>query len=341
MNNSMIGMDLGDKKNWYCVLRVNGEVEERGSVSNDPESMRVFLKKHKGSELAIETGVHTGWIVDLCEQEGVKWIVANSREVKSIWKSCNKSDSRDAEQLARLARADRKLLKPVQIRKRAHRLDLGWIKGRESLVNARADLVNTLRSIAKNFGYRLKETSTKCFSGQIELPEELKGCLTGVLKSIGSMSEEIKKYDQMILAQEKNYPEIKKLKAVPGVGPITSLAYVLILEEPGKFKSSREVGAYLGLKPKRDQSGEIDKKLGISKMGNSMLRRLLVNCAQYILGKFGPDSDLKRFGLKLIQRGGRAAKKKAVIAVARKLAVLLHALWKSEKPYQALKLQKV
>lgn len=341
MKGKTIGIDLGDKNNWYCVLGKKAEVEDRGKVACELGAMKEFLKKHKGSEVVIEAGTHSGWVSDLCGSLGVNVLVANPREVASIWKSSNKTDERDAEQLARLARADRKLLKPVETRERKHRLDLTLIKSREGLVRARVELVCLLRSLVKNFGYRLKETSTKCFSNQIQLPEELRGHLKGVLESIESLSKRIQEYDVAIQKQEENYPEVKKLQQVPGVGKITSMAYVLLVESPHKFKTSRDAGAYLGLKPKRDQSGKIDKELGISKTGNSMLRRLLVNCSQYILGRFGPDSDLKRFGHKLIQRGGRSAKKKAVIAVARKLAVLLHALWKSDQPYQPLRTQKI
>ena len=131
----------------------------------------------------------------------------------------------------------------------------------------------------------------------------------------------------------KAYPETLTLREITGVGPVTALAYVLTLEDPTRFNKSRDVGPYLGLTPKRDQSGKTDKALSISKAGNTYLRRLLVGSAHYILGPFGPDCDLRRYGTRIASRGGKAAKRKAVVAVARKLAVLMHQLWKNKATY--------
>lgn len=335
---STIGIDLGDKTNCYCEIDHSGKVIDQGSVVNRPEPMKVFMREHSESVLVVETGPQTGWVVDLSRDLGVKMIVANSRKTASIWKSRNKSDRHDAQELARLARADESLLSPVTMRQRKSRLDLVVIKAREALVEQRTHLVNAMRAMSKNFGYFLKTTSAKCFENQIDIPQELKKSLEGLVKVVKALNVQIKRYDRAIETMGKNYPETQKLRKIKGVGPITSLAYVLLLEDHRKFNKSRDVGAYLGLKPRRDQSGEMDKQLGISKVGSALLRRLLVNCSQYILAR-GEDSELKRFGQKLAKRGGRAAMKKAVIAVARKLAVLLHALWKSDEPYQALKTQ--
>ena len=126
------------------------------------------------------------------------------------------------------------------------------------------------------------------------------------------------------------------MRQVKGVGPITALAYVLTLENPELFAKSREVGPYLGLVPKQEDSGESQPQLGISKTGDTMVRKLLVGSAQYILGPFGPDTDLRRYGLRLCERGGKNAKKRAAVAVARKLAVLLHRLWVSGEVYEPL-----
>jgi transposase len=133
------------------------------------------------------------------------------------------------------------------------------------------------------------------------------------------------------------YPETAPLLDVNGVGALTALAFVLTVEEPGRFRSSRAVGAYFGLRPRRDQSGDVDKQLPVTKAGDRMVRKLLVQNAQYILGPFGKDSDLRRWGLKLAERGGKNAKRKAVVAVARKLAVLLHRLWVTGEVYEPLR----
>ncbi len=291
-------MDLGDKNHHVCALNGKGGVESRGTVKNDPESIRDFFSKHRGATVVMETGVHSGWISDLGEDLGMDLVVANSREV---------------------------------------RRDMGILKAREALVQSRADLVNRVRSICKNFGYRLKGVGTEAFARKIKLPEELQWILEGLVEQIGQLSEAIGKYEAKVKTLEQKYPQVEKLKQVAGVGPLTSVAYVLMVEDPQKLKRSRDAGAYFGLKPKRDQSGALDKQLRISKVGSEMVRRLLVNASQYIMGRFGPDSDLKRFGLKLASRGGKSAKKRAVIAVARKLAVLLHALWRSDRKYQPLR----
>ncbi|WP_051148675.1 IS110 family transposase [Desulfospira joergensenii] len=131
----------------------------------------------------------------------------------------------------------------------------------------------------------------------------------------------------------EKYPETHKLLQVPGVGPVTALAYVLTIDDPYRFPKSRQLGAYIGLTPKRGQSGKCDKQLRISKAGNSYLRALLVSCGHYIIGPFGPDSDLRKYGVSIAARGGKNAKKRAAVAVARKIAVLLHQLWVGEKPY--------
>jgi transposase len=151
------------------------------------------------------------------------------------------------------------------------------------------------------------------------------------------LSDEIKLFDKKIeqLADER-YPHTELLRQVKGVGPVTSLAYVLTLETPRRFAASRDVGPYLGLAPKQEDSGDCQPQLGISKAGDRMLRKLLVGSAHYILGPFGPDTDLRRFGKKLCARGGKNAKKRATVAVARKLAVLLHRLWISGEVYEPL-----
>jgi transposase len=162
--------------------------------------------------------------------------------------------------------------------------------------------------------------------------------LLPLVRLVEMLSRSIEDYDQRIetLAAEK-YPQTERLRQVKGVGALTSLAYVLTLESPERFAQSRDVGPYLGLVPKQEDSGDNQPQLRISKAGDEMLRRLLVGSAQYILGPFGPDTDLRRYGLRLCERGGKNAKKRAAVAVARKLAVLLHRLWVSGEVYEPLR----
>jgi transposase len=159
-----------------------------------------------------------------------------------------------------------------------------------------------------------------------------------VLRQITALTEEIRALDRTLERRTKDaYPETLRLRQIKGVGPLTSLCYVLVLEDPKRFKNPREAGSYVGLVPRLDETGESQPQLPITKAGNQLLRTYLVQSAQYILGPFGSDSDLRRWGLSLMTRGGKNAKKRAVIAVARKLAVLLHRLWETGAPYIPLR----
>ncbi|OGT29764.1 MAG: hypothetical protein A2W28_09535 [Gammaproteobacteria bacterium RBG_16_51_14] len=215
-------------------------------------------------------------------------------------------------------------------------MDLTLIKSRDILVKARTKLINHVQGTVKSVGGRLPSCSAASFDKKVvdSIPEELRCALQPIVETIASLTSRIRDYDREIekLCQER-YPEAEHLQRVGGIGPVTSLAYILTLEDPGRFGKSREVGAYIGLVPKRDQSGERDPQLMITKEGDSYLRSLLVGSGQYILGPFGPDCDLRRWGLKLMERGGKNAKKRAVVAVARKLAVLLHRLWTTGEIY--------
>jgi transposase len=201
-------------------------------------------------------------------------------------------------------------------------------------------LINHVRGTVKSFGARLPKCSAESFHKKAAdaLPSELAGVLENVVETIGSLTERIRDYERRIeRVCKEGYPhETGLLRQVPGVGAITSLTFVLTLEDPDRFEKSRMVGAYLGLVPAKDQSGERDPGKPISGEGDEMLRRLLVGSAHYILGPFGPDSDLRRHGEKIAGRGGKSAKKRAVVAVARKLSVLLHRLWTTGEAYEPL-----
>jgi transposase len=259
--------------------------------------------------------------------------------VEAIHKNKRKNDKIDARTLARLVRVDPELLYPIQHRGAQARQDLVVLRAREGLMATRTKLINCVRGQVKSVGGRLPSCTAESFHRAVvgKLPETLGEALLPLVDLIGEMSQRIRTYDaQVNRMSEKKYPETEFLRQVGGVGPITSLAYILTLENPERFTKSREVGSYLGLVPRQDQSGETNKQLRITKTGDRMLRSLLVNCGQYILGPFGEDCDLRRFGLKLAERGGKNAKKRAVVAVARKLAVLLHRLWLTKEKYQPL-----
>jgi len=214
------------------------------------------------------------------------------------------------------------------------------MRSRATLVTARTALVNHVRGTLKSLGLRAKKCSTPSFEKQAteQIPAELQPALAPIVTAIGELTTAIKGYDKLIarLCREK-YSETELLRHVNGVGPVTALSFVLTLEDPSRFKKSRDVGAFLGLRPKQRQSGSSDPELRITKAGDRELRRLLVQSAQYTLGHFGKDCDLRRWGLALAARGGKAARKRAIVAVARKLAVLLHRLWVTGEVYEPLR----
>lgn len=335
-----IGMDLGDKKNQVCILDEAGKIIAEEGIDNNRKAVTKFFKRYCGAVVAMETGTHSRWVSQVAAAAGLEVLVGNARKLRMIWQSRQKSDTRDAVMLARIARFDPALLCPIRHRGEQVQMDLEIIRARDLLVGERTRMVNHVRGVVKNMGERLPASSAASFGHKAKIPEALNEALKPMLEMIRELTKKIRGYDLMIKETAANkYPETEQLRQVGGVGPLTALAYVLTLEEPERFAKSRMAGAYLGLVPRLDQSGQIDKQLHITKHGDGYLRRLLIGSAHYILGPFGPDCDLRTFGLKLMQRGGKNAKKRAVVAVARKLAVLLHALWRSGQPYEPKRIQ--
>jgi transposase len=332
-----IGLDLGDRWSWYCVLDETGEVLLEQKVSTTPKAMKEGFGGMPRSRIALETGMHSPWVSRLLSDLGHEVIVAHARNVRLIGESRRKDDRLDARTLARLARIDPQLLSPVKHRSAQAQVDLTVIRARAGLVRARTSLINTARGLTKSYGERLRGCNPRNMNAEKAegLSPELQAALEPLLKEIESLSERIREYNQRIerIAQE-NYPQAALLKQVKGVGTLIALTYMLTLEDPHRFRKSRDVGCYAGLQPGRRNSGQSQPQMHISKEGDPYLRTLLVQGAHHILGPFGADSDLRRWGLKLAERGGKNGKKRAVIAVARKLAVLLHRLWVSGEVYE-------
>lgn len=334
---SYAGMDLGDQNHEVCVLDAVGRVVWRDTVVNTaPTIKKCFSELPKGTPVAIEAGTHSGWISRLLEAMGLQVVVAQPRKLRALWGRDRKNDASDAELLARMLRADPQLLHPIVQRSEQAQIDILSVRSRDVLVQSRTKLINAARGMAKSLGHRLPAASTASFVSKArkDMPVALQTALLPLLDTVDAISAQIKAMDRQLeeVAKER-YPQTARLQAVSGVGTLTSLAFVLTLCDPGRFRRSREVGPYLGLVPRQDQSGSIDKQLHITKAGDGYLRRLLVGSAQYILGAFGPPCGLRSFGLKLAVRGGKNAKRRAVVAVARKLAVLLHALWVKQTIY--------
>jgi transposase len=284
--------------------------------------------------VVIEVGTHSGWVSRLIAQHRHEVLVADARQVRQLAKGNDKDDPLNAEFLARLGRVDRKLLKPIKLRTEDTQVALASIRSRDVLVRARTQLISHVRGMVKTLGVKLPKCSSNRFHKlSSEIPEKQQPVLNPIMLSIEMLTEQVCVYDKLIAHKaDKDYPETKVLRQVSGVGPITALAYALTIENPNRFSKRRKVGAYLGLTRAKYKSGDSDPQLG----GDHLLRRLLVNSAHYILGPFGPDCDLRRWGLKYARGGNKNAKKRAVVAVARKLAVLLHRLWTTGEVYDPL-----
>ena len=335
-----IGLDLGDRSSWYCVLDASGGVLLEQRLSTTPKAMKEVFGGMPRSRVALETGMHSPWVSRLLSELGHETIVAHARNVRLIGESRRKDDRLDARTLGRLARIDPQLLAPVKHRSAQAQAHLTVIRARAGLVRARTSLINTARGLTKSYEERLRGCNARNMNPEKaqELSPELQAALGPMLEAIESLSARIREYNERIedLAKE-SYPEVALLKQVKGVGTLIALTYMLTLEDPGRFRKSRDVGCYLGLQPGRRNSGQSQPQLHISKEGDPYLRTLLVQGAHHILGPFGADCDLRRWGLKLAERGGKNGKKRAVIAVARKLAVLLHRLWVGGEVYQPLR----
>jgi len=325
-----IGLDLGDTYSYAFAIDADGVMVEEGRVRTTRAGIMRFLKDRDPCRIALEVGTHSPWVSRFVSDLGHEVLVANARKLRAIYCNELKSDRIDAEMLARIARLDPQLLYPIRHRGAVAQTDLARIRSRAALVRARTLLINHVRGSVKAFGKRLPKCGTRSFSSKAaaHIPEELQAALHPLLSTITELSQQIDRQQRAIVKlAADSYPETASLQQVFGVGPVTALTYVLTLQDPTRFQKSRDVAAYLGLTPRRRQSGDHEPELRISKTGDADLRRLLVQAAQYILGPFGPETALRVWGLTLANRGGKRAKRRAVVAVARKLAVLLHRLW--------------
>lgn len=337
----VIGVDLGDRVSCTCTLdALTGKVLSEGSVPTTKHGLEAVFGQMSPALIVLETGTHSPWVSRFLAGLGHEVLVANSRKLDLITRNDKKNDKLDAMRLAQLARVDRKLLHPVRPRSQESQIALASLKARDGLVTARTGLINRVRGIVKSFGERLPKCDSETFHKRAAaaLPEALRPALDPLLEVIARLTADIRRYDDAVKKLAKTqFPSTERLTQVQGVGALTALAYVLVIDDPARFARSDGVPAYLGLVPRQRDSGDSTPQMRITKSGNAFARRLLVGSAHYILGHWGQDSDLRRWGLKLCERGGKSGKKRAVVAVARKLAVLLHRLWLSGEDYEPLR----
>lgn len=328
-----VGLDIGDK--WiamHVVAMDSGEDVEAGRIQTSPAGLGQRFADVDPMRIALEVGTHSPWVSRLLKEWGHEVLVANASKVALIFGNSRKRDPADAENLARLARVDPELLHPIRHRSQQAQQDLAIVRSRDQLVRLRTQLISHVRGSVKAMGHRLPSCSVESFARRVAdlVPEGLKPALDPILEQIATLTRTIRDYEKRIEKLANQYGATQVLRQINGVGPITALSYVLVLEDPTRFAKSRSVGAYLGFVPRLDESGGSSRSLRITKEGDALLRWLLVQCAHYILGPFGKDCDLRRYGERVRQRAG---KKKALVAVARKLAVVLHRLWSTAEVY--------
>lgn len=332
-----IGVDLGDRFSYFCALDAGGAVVAEGRVATTPGAIELHFKAASRKRIAIEAGMHSPWISRLLIRMGHEVLVANPRKLRLIYENQHKSDRVDAEYLARVARLDPKLLCALEHRSESGQCHLAIIRARDTLVRSRGRMIQHVRSAIKAIGARVPSGTAEAFHKRAAacLPDGLREALLPLIKMIEQLTTQIREFDRKVeqLAEDR-YPDTGALTQVCGVGSLTALAYILTLEDEGRFRRSRSVGAWLGLAPGQHDSGDSQPQWHITKQGDPYLRRLLIGSSQYILGPFAADCDLRRYGLAIAARGGANAKKRAVVAVARKLAVLLHRLWRTREVYE-------
>jgi transposase len=335
-----VGLDVSDRSTQLCAVDAGGAQVLEDRIATTATALRRWFEGRPRMRVVLEVGTHSPWVSRVIAVCGHEVLVANARKLRLIYQSDRKSDRVDAASLARVGRFDPALLAPIRHRGERAQTDLAVLRARDALVRTRVQLVNHVRGAVKAVGGRLPACATPAFPRRCEphLPELLRTALAPLLAAITQLSEQIGLMDRQLEAlAAREYPETARLRQVAGVGPLTALCYVLTLEDPSRFARSRAVGAYLGLCPRQHDSGESHARLRIAKAGDGMLRRLLVSASQYILGPFGPDCRLRRWGLALVARGGRFPKQRAVVAVARRLAALLHRLWVDGTVYEPLR----
>ena len=331
-----IGVDLGDKTSEVYSVGGDGVEREMPAVRTTRDRVEAYFGEIPPARIVIECGMHSPWVSRVLEGLGHQVIVANTRQMP---RRQRKFDKMDARNLAREGRVDPRKLYPIRHRGLEAQTDLALLRARRALVRARTLMVNHVRGVVKSFGYRVPSCGSEAFANvaKATVPDELREALGPLIQQIRQLTKQIRRFDAKVEAKVKKYPEIKLLRQVKGVGPVTSLAFVLLIEDPKRFEDSRDVGAYFGLVSRVWASGASNPQLRITKAGDEMMRSLLTNAAHYILGPFGPDCDLRRYGEKMAARGGKNAKKRAVSAVARRLSVLLHVLWKKGAVYEPLR----
>lgn len=321
------GIDLHTKSSEVAIIDEAGELCEDGQIPTTEASFMRHFGRREPMVICIEAGGVSAWAQRVLTSLGHQVVVANPLRVRLIAEATLKNDAVDAETLARLVRADPRLLSPIVHRSETTQRQRGVLRVRGVLVSSRTACVNAARGLLRSLGYRLpKQLNGERLAKVIcakELSEELAALVAPLVVTALDLDEKIAALNEQVETIGASYPEVALLKTVPGVGPLVALAFVLCIEDPRRFRRSRDVGGYLGLRPKMRETGSTSRYGGITHAGDGEMRRLLVQAAHGMLRSHA-DSDLKQWALGLASRVG---KKKAVTALARKLAVVMHTMW--------------
>ena len=333
-----IGLDLGNKQSDYCIVDKASMVVGRGKVKSHREAFRTLLSAYPGALVVCEVGGHSRWVQQLVESLPLEILVANARQIALINKSHRKNDKRDAELLATVGACMPRMLQKVVHKGDQFYADLAVIETRNLLTAERTKLTNRIKGLCKAQGESLSIRGGRAFHKKAPecIPELLQPGTAPLFAMLEKIDEQLVAIDKVLDAMAQRYPVTAKLRQIHGVGIQTALTFVLTICDSSRFSNSRDVAAYLGLVPRQRASGNCDPQLPISKAGDGNLRRLLVLCAHYILSR-GKDCHLRRWGLALCERGGKNGKKRACVAVARKLSVVMLALWKSGEDYDPMR----
>jgi len=332
-----IGLDLGDTSSALCVMNAQGHIDEESVLPTTKSALRKRFTRAERFRVVMEACGQSHWISGFLEELGHEVQVVNPRRLQLITDSVSKTDRNDARLLAKLGRADLDLLRPIHRRSDVCVRVRALLNARRSLVQARTRLINSIRGTAKLFGHKLRTSSAEGFvlTAKQGVPADLLEILQPQLDTLTALAQQVERYDIQIekLGREE-FPQTQLLRQIYGVGPQVALAFVAAIEDPKRFRRSRDVGPYLGLTPRREQSGGRDPRLRITKHGDSMLRSLLVTAATHIMRKQAPDSDLKRHALRIARGSGPRDQGRARIATARRLAVVMHHLLLTGEAYQ-------
>lgn len=341
MNNcTTIGIDLGDKKHAVIGLDANANIVLRRWIPNRSEELEAFFQLNANAKIGMETGTHCRWISFLAKKCGCDTYVGNAHKLRSIFGNTHKNDMRDAEEIARLLHGDKRHFHPVVLRDGMHQELVQLVKMRETVMGQRTRSINSIRGMGKANGVRLPECDADVFHKKLErlmptLPLNLKKLFAPQVELLKILCETIKEYEHLITNHREAYfkEDCDLLETIPGIGPINSASFVAFVGDINRFKHARDIGPYFGLTAGRDQSSDKDEPKKITKEGSKFVRKLLVNAANNIMRENVEMTDLKAFGYRVWGNRGKIAKRKAKVALARKLAVTMAAILRSRQPY--------